>query len=124
MFILLSIGVVGSLFLAGAVHANDDSGATVLHDVGLCFMLGSDADGNPVTDQVNFGTRTLVLENAKKIMNKCKGSGIKNDSGTGQSYSGFLCAVLTPANTLLGATDSHATVSASGEATLNCTRAK
>jgi hypothetical protein len=93
--------------------------AVVIKNDGSCGMLGSDASGNAIFGGI--GTVTTFVQNGNKVMIKCKGTGIENDSGSGQSYDSFLCGVVDTSGNFLLTTDSHATVSASGVGTLTCT---
>jgi len=108
----LTLGLV----LAKAVSA---APAIVIKNDGLCGMLGSDASGNPIFGGIGEVTTSVTNDNKTTIT--CKGTGIENDSGRGQSYKGFLCGIIDPFGNFLITSDSHATVSASGNATLKCT---
>jgi len=108
----LSLGLI----FAKAVSADP---AIVIKNDGLCGMPGSDASGNIIFGGV--GTVTTSVTNDNKTMIKCKGTGIENDSGRGQSYKGFLCGIVAPDGTFYLTSDSHATVSASQVGTLTCT---
>jgi hypothetical protein len=114
-FVVLSLGVVACIFLAGTASAGDP--AIVIKNDGLCGMAGADANGNIIFGGI--GQATTIVENGNKVMLKCKGEDITNLSGSGQKFSGFLCGVRGQLTN-----DSHATVSASGVGTLTCTYTK
>src|SRR5688572_17200365 len=96
--------------------------AIVIKNNGQCGMVGSDEDGNMVFGGI--GTQTTKLENEDKVMLKCKGTGVTNDSGRGQSFDGFDCGMFSPSGQFLLTDDSHAIVSAGGAGTLTCTFTK
>lgn len=87
-----------------------------------CGMPGADPNGNLILGGI--GAATLVLENDNKVSLTCKGSGLVNLSGSGQHFSGFGCGILVPSGGVVVTTDSHATVSASGQGSLTCTFTK
>lgn len=66
------------------------------------------------------GEVNRLLENDNWVQLDCKGSEITNDSGRGQSFRGFFCGIIPPAGGFILTDDTHATVSASGQATLSC----
>jgi hypothetical protein len=107
------------LIVAKTVNAGP---AIVIKNDGSCGMLGSDASGNPIFGGI--GTVTTLVQNSNKVMIKCKGTGIENDSGSGQSFNSFFCGIVDASGNFLITTDSHATVSASGVGTLTCTAAE
>jgi hypothetical protein len=120
VFIVLSICVVGGLFLASAVQADSDNAAIVVKGgENDCVMPGADKDGNLIVG--GTGNAETVVENNNKVMVKCKGENLTNDSGSGQSFRGFVCGVEFPSGGNGETEDSHATVSASGVGTLTCT---
>jgi hypothetical protein len=96
--------------------------AIVIHNNGICGMVGADADGGMTFG--GLGTQTLVIENKTKVMLKCTGDGIENLSGRGQHFDDFACGVLGPDGGFILAADSHATVSADGSASMTCTYKK
>jgi len=96
--------------------------AIVIKNDGLCGMPGSDADGNIIFGGI--GQVATEVENNNKVMVKCKGTGITNLSGKGESFDSFFCGIITPGGAFVLTTDSHATVSASGAGTLTCTYKK
>ena len=108
--ILLGVVVVPAIYADPAI---------VIKDTGLCGMVGADANGNPIGGGI--GIQTTKVENSNKVMLKCKGDGITNLSGRGQSFRGFGCGVPFPSGGGAFTTDSHATVSKSGVGTLTCT---
>jgi hypothetical protein len=58
-----------------------------------------------------------MVENGQWAIMKCQGQGVTNESGRTQHYSGLLCGVLGKSG---WASDSHATVTKNGNATLTC----
>jgi hypothetical protein len=119
--ILCLAAIAGALFVGTIGTATADPAIVIKND-GLCGMPGSDANGNMTFGGI--GTVTTYVENDNKVMIKCLGKGIQNDSGRGQSYNGFLCGIVTPDFNFYITDDSHATVSASGVGTLTCTATK
>lgn len=111
---LLALALVAVALLAVTVGTASADPAIVIKNDGLCGMAGSDANGNIIFGGI--GQVTTDVTNDNKEMLKCKGTGITNLSGSGQSFDGFLCGTFSGATT-----DSHATVSASGVGTLTCT---
>ena len=111
--------VVGVIVNVQVVSADQ---AIVIKNNGQCGMVGADEDGNLIFGGV--GTQTSKLENADKVMLKCKGTGITNVSGRGQSFDGFECGMFSPSGQFFLTDDSHATVSANGVGTLTCTFTK
>ena len=116
--------VYAFLFLAcgvGSALAQNSANAAVVinHGTGLCGMLGSDASGNAIFG--GDGTVVQELQNDNKVTIMCKGTGITNLSGTGQSYSGFLCGVVSPDGNFYITSDSQTTIAPNGNATLRCT---
>ncbi len=97
----------------------DGNGTIVIHKgTGLCGMPGADANGNITFGGV--GSVWLSTTNDQKVQLTCKGSAITNDSGKGQHFTGFTCGVIDANGNGYLTTDSEATVSASGQATLTC----
>jgi hypothetical protein len=83
-------------------------GAVVINDFG-CGMM--DGDGNFVYTEASHA----VITPSNNTTLKCSVTGVANSTGKAVNYKDFLCG--TP----LGlTTDSHETVSASGNATLTC----
>lgn len=93
--------------------------AVVIKGGNQCSLPGADANGNRVFG--GYGVRTIKLQNGNKVMITCRGTGITNESGTGQVYEGFGCSTVAPDGNHYTTTDSRATVSASGVATMTCT---
>jgi hypothetical protein len=116
--VLTLAAVAVALLYVTVGTANADSAIVIKND-GLCGMPGSDASGNQIFGGI--GTVTTLVENGNKVMIKCKGTGITNLSGSGQSFDGFGCGIIDPNGNFFFTTDSHATVSASGVGTLTCT---
>jgi len=107
------------LVLASGVMMADNTIIIHKQPNGTCGMVGSDASGNAIFG--GLGNVQLIVDNAGgKLQLTCKGSNIENDSGKGQHFTGFLCGVVDPDGGVLITTDSDATVSASGQASLTC----
>jgi hypothetical protein len=104
---------------AHGVNAESPNGAWVTL-TGPCNMVGSDANGNLILG--GAGAVSTKVENNNKLMITCKGTGITNLSDRTQVFRGFACTILglkdggAPHPT----TDSHATVTREGNATLTC----
>jgi len=95
------------------VKADSTNSAVVIKNDGACGMPGSDANGNLIAG--GLGQVTTDVTNNNQQMLSCKGTDITNLSGQGQHFSGFLCGTFAGPTT-----DSHATVSKDGQATLTC----
>lgn len=121
----LLIFITFVLVFGALAFAADNKGAVVINrGTGLCGMVGADANGD-IIPGAGIGVTKVTLENGNKIMLKCDGRDIPNDSGKGQEFSGFLCGIIAPDGvTFVTTTDSHGTVSASGVGTLTCTYKK
>jgi hypothetical protein len=120
LFLGLSAAVVTAIVAAGAVAGQPDIRPLAIAGEGdACALPGAEADGDIVLNG-GLGTITSLVERDSKVTLQCKGTGIVNDSGSGQSYSGFPCLVPTSGGTFQ-TSDSRATVSASGNARLTCT---
>lgn len=105
--------VVGMLLNMQQVLSADDQ-AVVVRNTGLpCGIFAGDAGG--------MGEVTLLLENANKVMMKCKGTDLPNPAGIEQTAEGFLCGAVGPDGTVYETEDSQAAVSESGVGTLTCT---
>ncbi len=102
-----------------AVYADP---AIVIKNDGLCGIPGADENGDFTFGGI--GMRTTEIENDGKVMLKCKGTGITNDSGQGQTFSGFTCGIFKSNEELVETEDTHATVSAKGVGTMTCTYTK
>jgi len=102
-----------------AVYADP---AIVIKNDGQCGIPGADENGDLTFGGI--GLRTTEIENDNKVMLKCKGTGITNDSGRGQQFDGFTCGIFTPGGALVLTEDTHATVSAKGVGTMTCTYTK
>jgi hypothetical protein len=94
-------------------------GAIVIKNDGACGMPGSDANGNITFGGI--GQVTTEVTNNNKVTLKCKGTGITNLSGSGQSFDSFGCGIVDGNGNFDLTTDSHTTISASGVGTLTCT---
>ncbi len=110
------LGVV--LFPMAWAGADSENAAVVIHEDGECGMAGSDEDGQLVPG--GLGEVTVVIVNRNWVILKCGGSDIQNLSGEGQHYAGFDCGITTPSGDFVITTDTHATVSDDGHATLTC----
>lgn len=119
---ILSIAAVAAALFFGTVGTATADPAIVIKNDGLCGMPGSDASGNITFGGI--GQVTTDVTNDNKVMLKCKGTGILNASGRGQSFDGFGCGLFDGNFNFYFTTDSHATVSASGVGTLTCTATK
>lgn len=116
------IGAIASLAIVAGVMANVQvvtaDPAIVIKNDGACGMPGSDEGGNLTFG--GLGTQTTKVENDAKVMLKCKGSGITNESGSGQIFEEFTCGLFDAEGNLRLTNDTHATVSASGVGTMTC----
>jgi hypothetical protein len=112
--------VVGSML--SVQQSLSAQGAIVIKNVALCSVAGADANGNLIVG--GTGLITTIVENGNKVMLKCKGDGIINDSGRGQNFDGFGCGWEQPSGGIVFTTDTHATVSKSGVGTMTCTFTK
>ena len=116
------VGAIAGLAIVAGVLMNVQvvtaDPAIVIKNDGLCGMPGADANGELAFG--GLGTQTTKVENDDKVMLKCKGTGITNDSGTGQIFEGFTCGLLDADGNLTVTEDTHATVSARGIATMTC----
>ena len=115
--ISLSMGVALAMTVFVAVPTLAES-AVVVRDQGQCGMPGADADGNLIFGGV--GTVTHVVENKHHVIMKCKGSGLVNDSGRAQHFSGHMCGALRPDGSIVFTEDSGATVTKWGEGSVTC----
>ena len=80
--------------------------------------FGSDENG-----EVSFGGLgqvTMQLENGNKVMMKCKGTGLTNDSGPGR-HRPVSVRLRVSGRQFVVTEETHATVSASGVGTMICT---
>ena len=116
-FVALSLVVVGGLFAASGASADGDP-AIHLKD-GDCNLLGANADGSSFC--CTLGEVINSTENGNRVTLKCRDLDGTNDSGRGQHYEGFGCNVILPEGGVAFTTDTHATVSASGNSSLDCT---
>ena len=110
---LLLVSGTGSV-----AKADPGNGAIVIKNDGLCGMPGSDASGNIIFGGI--GQVTTNVTNGNHVILTCKGTGIENDSGRGQNFDGFGCGVIDGNGNFYFTTDSHTTISASGNGTLTC----
>lgn len=111
----LTIGLIFGLFSVAALA----DPAIVIKNGGSCGMPGADGDGNIIFGGV--GTVTTIVQNDNKVMLKCMGYPILNQSGSGQAFRDFSCGIGLPGGGLVFTTDTHATVSADEVGTLTCT---
>ena len=107
--------VVGVMINVRHVGAMDQ--AIVIKNDGLCGLPGADADGNRIFG--GLGQIATHIENGNKEIIKCKGDAT-NLSGQGQNFDGFLCGYELPSGEMRETTDTHATVSTTGAATMTC----
>jgi hypothetical protein len=121
MAAVLLVAVSAFLLVSGTgnVARADGGPAIVIKNDGACGMPGSDADGNITFGGI--GQVTTDVTNGNKVMLKCMGTGITNDSGSGQHFDGFGCGLFDGNGNFYFTTDSHTTISASGVGTLTCT---
>jgi hypothetical protein len=89
---------------------------------GECGMPGADEDGNMIFGGV--GEKTTEIENGNRVTMRCKGTGITNDSGRMQTFSGFSCGISMADGSIVVTQDSRASVSARGVGTMTCTYVK
>lgn len=114
--ISLSLGVALASTVLVAVPATAGP-AAVVRDQGACGMASSGSKGELVGA---LGTLTHAVQNDHVAVMTCQGQ-VPNDSGRTQHYSGFMCYVYLPREQgLLITTDSHATVTKNGKATMTC----
>jgi hypothetical protein len=119
--LVAAMAVVASLAVLPATASADP--AIVIHkESGLCGMPGSDADGNFIFG--GLGQVWHIVENANKVILKCRGENITNLSGRGQSFRSFGCGIIAPSGGFFFTTDSHATVAPNGQASLTCKSTK
>ena len=105
---------------AFGVNAASPNGAWVEKESGTCGMVGSGPNGEAIFG--GFGVVATAVENNNKVMISCKGTGITNLSGRTQTYRDFPCGIIgVKDGTEYLTTDSHATVTKDGNATLTCT---
>jgi hypothetical protein len=120
LFLGTSAAVVTAIVAAGALAGQGDTRPSAIAGEGdACALPGAEADGDIILNG-GLGTITSLVERPSSVTMNCRGTGIANASGSGQSYSGFPCAVETSRG-VFTTLDSHATVSASGNGRLSCT---
>ena len=120
LFLGTSAAVVTAIVAAGAFAAHQDDRAAAIAGAGdPCAIPGAEADGDILLFG-GLGTITSLVERDSRVTLQCRGTGITNESGRGQSYSGFPCLVPTGGGSF-ETLDSHATVSANGNGRLTCT---
>ena len=110
----IAAGLALATTVFAAVPASADP-AVLTRAGGQCGMVGADADGNFIFG--GYGTVTHMVVNDNYAIMRCQASGITNDSGRTQHFSGFSCGVLGVDGY---ATDSHATITKNGNASLTC----
>jgi hypothetical protein len=116
--ISLSLGVALASMVLVAVPVSADS--SVVQDLGPCALPG--VDGNGFFTYGGVGTLTHAVQNDNTAVTTCQGSGMTNELGSTQYFSGFLCyAILPQGDGLVETFDSEATVTSTGEATMTCT---
>jgi len=111
MVVVLALVVLVPLSITTPVSKAD--GAVVIHDDGVCGMPGANANGDITFGGV--GQVTHVVTNKNRQVFTCKGSDLTNLSGSGQHFEGFTCGTFAGLTT-----DTHATVSASGQGSMTC----
>jgi hypothetical protein len=131
--ILVAIAVAVGLFAGlSTTHEAAAEGAVVQNmghnpptgDAATCTIATADSDG-VIAAVVNGGVPVVVIENNRWLKLVCKGD-VVNESGEGQSYDfaaiPAICNIISPKDPAVSyeTTDAHATVSASGESTLEC----
>jgi hypothetical protein len=120
LFLGTSAVVMAAIVAAGALAAQRDDRAAVIAGVGdPCAIPGSEADGDLILNG-GLGTITSLVERDSRVTLQCRGAGITNESGRGQSYFGFPCLVPTSSGSF-ETLDSHSTVSPNGTGHLSCT---
>jgi len=120
LFLGLSATVVTAIVAAGAVAGQPDVRPVAIAGEGdVCAIPGSESDGDLILNG-GLGTITSLVERDSKVTLQCRGSGVENTSGRGQSYSGFPCLVPTSSGSF-ETLDSHSTVSPNGNGRLTCT---
>lgn len=93
--------------------------AIVIKNDGSCGMPGADVNGNLVFGGI--GMATTVVQNDNKVMLKCKGYPILNQSGIEQEFKEFSCGIDVPLGGMVFTQNTHATVSEDGVGTMTCT---
>jgi hypothetical protein len=120
LFLGTSAAVVTAIVAAGALAAQRDDRVAAIAGAGdPCAIPGAEADGDLILNG-GLGTITSLVERDSRVTLQCRGSGITNDTGRGQSYFGFPCLVPTSSGTF-ETLDSHSTVSTNGTGHLSCT---
>jgi hypothetical protein len=110
----IAAGLALATTVFAAVPASADQ-AVVTHAGGVCGMVGADKDGNFIFG--GYGTVTHMVVNDNYAIMRCQASGITNDSGSTQRFTGFPCGVRGMDG---WAYDSHATITKNGNASLTC----
>jgi hypothetical protein len=122
---LLTLFAFAALAVTTLTMKADSSNSAVVinHGTGICGMPGSDANGNIIFGGI--GVFSHEVSNDNVVTETCKGDNITNLSGSGQNFSGFACGIVDPAtNQFHVTTDTHAVVSKSGNASMQCTYKK
>lgn len=120
LFLGLSAAVAAGIVAAGALAAHADGRTASISGEGdTCALPGAEADGDMILNG-GLGVVSSLVERDSRVTMQCRGTGITNDSGSGQSFSGFSCSVATTSG-VFQTLDSRATVSANGNARLTCT---
>jgi hypothetical protein len=113
----LMLAVACGLLLAVADKVSAEP-AIVVRDAGPCGMPGADADGNIIFGGI--GEATHIVENGNMVKLTCKGTEITNLSGRAQHFRGFPCGIILANGDVVISTDTHATISPNGQATMTC----
>jgi hypothetical protein len=120
LFLGLSAAVVAGVVAAGALAAERyDAAAAIAGEGDTCGLPGAEADGDLILVG-GLGTVTNLIERPSRVTMQCKGTGITNLSGSGQSFSGFPCTIAASGG-VFETFDSSATVSPNGNGRLTCT---
>ncbi len=109
----LGLALLGMALLA--IPASADS-ASVQRELGDCVMPGVGAQGEFAYGGI--GEVTHLLQKDGRATMTCKGTGLANDSGRAQQFSGFTCYALADSGMVEGV--GSATISKSGNGTLRC----
>ena len=119
---LAAIAVVALMHFSAPTAIADP--AIVVKPNGNCFIKGIDVNGNPDGALGVNTSDTMIVENGNKVTLICKAT-VTNLSGKGQHFKGFPCGLTIPSSgVFVVTTDTIASVSKTGQATLKCTFTK
>jgi hypothetical protein len=110
----LGLALLGMALLA--IPASAES-ASVQRELGGCVLPGAGAEGEFAVGGI--GEVTHLLQKDGRVTMTCKGTGLVNDSGRAQQFSGFTCYALADSGAFVEGVGS-ATISQSGNGTLRC----